>query len=244
MENREVIEVIRRELPDLMRRDPAMRDWVLGLTRERYADKEETQSHFDRVLDELRRDREENTRKWNEQNRKWDEQNRKWDEQNRKWDEQNRKWDANQATINAMLADIRALSRKHDSTIGALGARWGLRTESSFRDALAGILGDSFGIEVRNETFRDEAGEVFGRPDQVELDIIVRNGVLILCEIKSSMSKSDMMVFERKARFYEKLHDRKADRLVAISPMVDDRASAWAAESGIEVYGYAEDVPL
>ena len=223
MENQETIEMIRRELPDLMRRDPAMRDWVLRLTRERYADKEETRSHFDRVLDELRRDREENTRKW---------------------DEQNRKWDANQATINAMLTDIRALSRKHDSTIGALWARWGLRTESSFRDALAGILGDSFSVEVRNETFRDEAGEVFGRPDQVELDIIVRNGVLILCEIKSSMSKSDMMIFERKARFYEKLHDRKADRLVAISPMVDGRASAWAAESGIEVYGYAEDVPL
>ena len=251
MENQQVIELIRRELPGLLRQDPALREWVIDLTRERYAGKGETQSNFDRVLEELRRDREENARKWDEnvrkwekQDRKWEKQDRKWEEQNRKWEEQNRKWEANQAVINEMLADIRALSRKHDSTIGALGARWGLRTEFSFREALAGILGDSFGVEVRNETFRDEEGMVFGRPDQVELDVIVRNGMLILCEIKSSMSKSDMVIFERKARFYENLHGRKAGRLIVVSPMVDERARAVAVELGIEIFGYAEDVPL
>ncbi|MFP4031258.1 MAG: PD-(D/E)XK nuclease family protein [Desulfococcaceae bacterium] len=265
MENQQVIELIRRELPGLLRQDRALREWVIDLTRERYADKGETQSNFERVLDELRRDREENARKWDEnvrkweeesrrwkeqnrkweeQNKKWEEQNRKWEEQNRKWEEQNKKWEANQAVINEMLADIRALSRKHDSAIGALGARWGLRTEVSFREALAGILGDSFGVEVRNETFRDEEGMVFGRPDQVELDVIVRNGLLILCEIKSSMSKSDMVIFEKKARFYEKLHGRKADRLIVISPMVDERAQRVAIELGVEVFGYAEDVSL
>lgn len=228
MENQQLTQLIRRELPGILRRDREMREWVLSLTRERYADKGETESRFDRVLDELRRDREENTRKW--------------DEQNRKWDEQNRKWDANQVTINAMLAEIRALSRKHDGTIGALGARWGLQTEQSFRNALAGILGTSFGVEVLNVTEYDDAGEVFGRPDQVELDVIIQNGLLLLCEIKSSMSKSDMVIFERKVRFYEKRHNRKADRMLAISPMVDARARALADELGIEVYSYAEDV--
>ena len=237
MENQQLTQLIRRELPGILRRDREMREWVLSLTRERYADKGETESRFDRVLDELRRDREENTRKW-------DEQNRKWDEQNRKWDEQNRKWDANQATINAMLAEIRALSRKHDGTIGALGARWGLQTEQSFRNALAGILGTSFGVEVLNVTEYDDAGEVFGRPDQVELDVIIQNGLLLLCEIKASMSKSDMVIFERKVRFYEKRHNRKADRALVISPMVDARAMALATELGIEVYSYAEDVTL
>jgi hypothetical protein len=37
--------------------------------------------------------------------------------------------------------------------------------------------------------------EVFGRPDQVELDIIIKNGDVILCEIKSSMSKADIYSF-------------------------------------------------
>ncbi len=275
MENQQMIQLIRRELPGILQHDREMREWVLNLTREQYADKGETESRFDRVLDELRRDREESTRKWEknqqelrtmreEQNRKWEEnqqelrtmreeQNRKWEknqqelrtmreEQNRKWEEQNRKWEENQAAINAMLEEIRGLSRKHDSTIGALGARWGLHTEQSFRNALKGILEDSFGVEVINVTEFDDAGEVFGRPDQVELDVIIQDGTLILCEIKSSMSKSDMYAFERKVRFYEKRHERKAQRMLVISPMVDRWAREVADKLSIEVYSYVEEI--
>ncbi|HRI57459.1 MAG TPA: hypothetical protein PK170_10225, partial [Anaerolineae bacterium] len=88
----------------------------------------------------------------------------------------------------------------------------------------------------------DESGEVFGRPDQIELDLIVIDGMLILCEIKSSLSKGDIYTFERKTRWYEKRHSRVADRRMVISPMVDKRALKAAHELGIEVYSYAEDV--
>ncbi|NKQ36790.1 MAG: DUF3782 domain-containing protein [Chloroflexi bacterium] len=222
METQQLTQIIKQELPEILRQDQEMRQWVIELTQKRYADKEETESRFDRILDELRRDRE---------------------AQSRKWEEQNRKWDENQAVIKAMLQDIQALSRKHDNTIGALGARWGLYTEQSFRNALKGILTGSFDVEVLHVTEFDDEGEVFGRPDQIELDIIILNGTLILAEIKSSMSKSDMYAFERKARFYEKQHKRKADRLLVISPMVDDKVRAVAQKLGIEVYSYAEDVP-
>jgi len=232
------------------------------LLEELRRDREENTRKWEENQRELRAMRKEHNRKWEEQNRKWEEQNRKWEEnqrelramreeqnrkweeQNRKWEEQNRKWHENQATINAMLEEIRALSRKHDSTIGALGARWGLRTEQSFRNALKGILEDSFGVEVINVTEFEDEGEVFGRPDQVELDVIIQDGTLILCEIKSSMSKSDMYTFERKVRFYEKRHDRKANRVLVISPMVEERAQKVARELGIEVYSYANEVPL
>jgi len=257
MENHQVRQLIRQELPTILQHDPEMRAWVLSLTREQYADKRETESRFDRVLDEMRRDREENTRKWEESQQELrilrEEQNRKWEEnqqelramreeQARKWEAQDQKWEENQATINAMLQEIRDLSRKHDSTIGALGARWGLHTEQSFRNALKGILENSFGVEVLNVTEFDDEGEVFGRPDQVELDVIIQDGTLILCEIKSSMSKSDMYAFERKVRFYEKRHSRKAHRALVISPMVERRAREVAQKLGIEVYSYAEDV--
>ncbi len=55
MENQQLTQLIRQELPGLLRRDRGLREWVLQLTRERYADKGETESRFDRVLDELRR---------------------------------------------------------------------------------------------------------------------------------------------------------------------------------------------
>ncbi len=222
METQQLTQLIRQELPGILRQDPAMREWVLALTRQEYAGKQETESRFDRLLEELRRDREEQTRKWEEQTRKWEE---------------------NQAVIQEMLQNIKALSDKHESTIGALGARWGLYTEQTFRNALKGILQNSFGVEVINVTEFDDNGEVFGRPEQIELDVIILNGTLILAEIKSSVSRADVYIFEKKARFYEKLHNRKADRLIIISPMAADKARETARKLGIEVYSYAEDVP-
>jgi hypothetical protein len=65
---------------------------------------------------------------------------------------------------------------------------------------------------------------------------------LILCEIKPSMSKSDLYSFWRKKNFYEEKHGCKASRAMVISPMIDDRAKSAAEDLGIEVYGYAEDV--
>jgi len=217
----QIKQIIRRELPAIMREDVEMQQFILHLARTQFADKTETESRFDRLLDELRRDRE---------------------EQSRKWDEQNRKWDENQRVINQMLQEIRGLSRKHDSTIGALGARWGLYTEQSFRSALKAILEESFAVEVRNVTEFDEAGYVFGHPDQVELDIIIKDGLLIICETKSSMSRSDVYAFGRKVEFYEQEHQQKATKRLIISPMVDEYAQRVAEKLGIEVYSYAEAV--
>ncbi|MFM7218625.1 MAG: PD-(D/E)XK nuclease family protein [Nodosilinea sp.] len=228
MEQSEVITLIQEELPRLIAQEPLVREFILRTVSEYYASKSETESKFDRILAELQRDREEQARKWDEQPRKWDEQARKWDEQNRKWDEQ--------------LAEIRRLDKRFDSTIGALGSRWGIASEASFRNALAGILTESFGVEVLNLTLYDHDGEVFGRPDQVELDLIVKNGLVIACEIKSSMDKAGMYSFGRKVDFYAKREQREVSRKIVISPMVDRRALPVAEALGIEVYSYADAV--
>ena len=324
LEREHVKAIILQELPAILEQDADVRQLILRLAQQHFADRGETESRFDRVLGELRRDREEQNRKWEENqrvlkamqdeanrkweepnrkweenqralkamqdeaNRKWDEQNRKWDENqralkaaqdearrtwdenqrtlkamqdeaNRRWDEQNRKWDENQRALKAMqdeanrkweedhreiMAMIRrmeALDRKYDSTIGALGARWGLYSEQSFRNALRGILTGFFNIEVINVIEYDDTGAVFGRPDQIELDLIIKNGLLIICEIKSSVSKADVYAFERKARWYEQRHARQADRLMIISPMIDARAREAARRLQIDMYSFAEE---
>ena len=192
---------------------------------------------------EFRAFQEEQARKWDEQNRKWDEQNRKWDEQNRKWDEQNRKWNEQNRKWDEQLTEIRRLDRRFESTIGAIGSRWGIASEVSFRNALQGILGESFGVEVLNLNLYDQEGEVFGRPDQVEIDLIIKNGLTIACEIKSSIDKAGMYIFGRKADFFAKQENRTIDRKIVISPMVDDRAKPVAEALGIELYSYPESVP-
>ncbi len=210
----------------------------------------------------------ENNRKWDENQAALaamsEEHNRKWDENqaalaamseehNRKWDENqaalaamseehNRKWDENQAELKRLHEQFMEQARKHDRGIGALGSRWGLQSEQAFRDALAAILEQSFDVQVVNVTEYDDTGEVFGRPDQIELDVIVKNGLLLICELKSSIDKAGMYSFERKARFYERHHKRQADRLIVISPMIDARARKVAERLGIETYGDSTEV--
>ncbi|MGJ0607687.1 PD-(D/E)XK nuclease family protein [Cylindrospermopsis raciborskii] len=296
----EIKALIQKELPRAIAEEPGVRDFVLRTVSEYYTPRTEFDEKFDRVLNELQRDREEQARKWDEQNRKfdafqaeqaqkWDEQNRKfdafqaeqarkWDEQNRKfdafqaeqaqkwgeqnrkfdafqaeqaqkWDEQNRKWEENtqrldriEAQNSATLEEIQKANRRYESAIGAIGSRWGLYSEASFRNGLKAILGQSFGVEVLNLTLYDQEGEVFGRPEQVELDIIIKNGLTIVCELKSSIDKAGMYVFGRKAEFYAKNQNRVVDRKIVISPMVDERAIPVAKSLGIETYSYADMV--
>jgi hypothetical protein len=73
-------------------------------------------------------------------------------------------------------------------------------------------------VEALNIADYDDNGEVFGHPDQVEVDVIIQDGIVIVCEIKLSMSKAELYTFERKAVFYEKRNGRKATRKMVISP--------------------------
>ncbi|NBC14062.1 MAG: DUF3782 domain-containing protein [Gammaproteobacteria bacterium] len=254
---------LRSELPALLQQDADFRAWLEDLIRRTAVSPEHFNAHFDRVLRELAADREEQARKWDEQtsewreqNRKWDEHSRQWDEQNRKWHEQNRKWHEHsrqwdeqnrkwheQQRFNEKLLDQLTQARiRQEQGIGALGARWGLASEASFRAALKGILEESFGVEVLNVNEFDDEGTVFGVPDQVEIDIIVRNGELILCELKSSMSKADIYTFERKVDYYQRRHGRTATRKIVISPMVRPEARPVAERLGIEIFGSADEV--
>jgi len=191
----------------------------------------------------------EDARKSEEQRLKWEEQNRKWDEQRledaRKWEEQRLERERDRQEQSLLREDlVKKINQRYDSTIGALGSRWGLYSEASFRNGLQGILSESFGVEVLNLQDKDPEGEVFGRPDQVEIDVIIQNGLVIACEIKSSISKAEMYIFDRKVAFYQKRYQRSVNRKIVISPMVDARALPVAEALGIEVYSYADEVQV
>ena len=224
----EIKQLLETEIPVILQESPGFKEWLQDFIRRQTVSKESFDERFDRMMNEFAADRENQRRHWDEQERKWEEQNRKWDENSRKWDE--------------TLDEIRSMKTRHEQGIGALGARWGIASEASFRAALQGILEDSFHVQVLNVNEFDDEGMVFGRPDQVELDIIVVNGLLILCELKSSMSKGDMYIFERKVRFYENRHQRMADRKIVISPMVDAKARVVAQALEIKVFSYSDEV--
>jgi len=199
-------------------------------------------------------------RRWQQQlaewNRRWEEERaesqRRWEEQRAEWNrrfeeeraESQRRWEENQKEHQEFRETFRHLLQRIDTGISAIGARWGIFAESAFRNGIQAILEESFGVQVLHYQGYDETGDVFGHPDQVELDLIIRDSTLIVCEIKSSMSRSDMYTFDRKVRFYERREGRRADRKMVLSPMVEEKALQIAQKLGIEVYTHADEVRL
>lgn len=232
MQQVEIVQLIQRELPRIIQSEPALQVMVLDLARNAFAPKQQTEDRIERLYAQLVQMREDSERKWEEAKA----------EDKRKWYEQNRKWENNQQELKHLHEEIMAIAQRHERSIGALGSRWGLQTEQAFRNALAAILEKSFGVEVMNINEYDDSGMVFGRPDQVELDVIIQNGLLIIAEIKSSIDKAGMYIFERKVRFYEQKHQRTAQRMMVIAPMVDPKALPVAEKLGIEVYSDSMDV--
>jgi hypothetical protein len=133
------------------------------------------------------------------------------------------------------------LLRRLDAKIGALGRRWGLLSEAAFREGMYELL-TPYGFRVERFWARDEEGFVFGRPEQIEIDLLVRNETTIAAEIRSSVSKADVWLLLRKVEFLERLLNRKIDRKAIISPFVDDDALEFAQKTGVEVFTAPEEL--
>ncbi len=138
-------QLILQHLPTLIQQNVQIQKLVLDLARQDFADRKETDDRFYQLLRELRHDREEQSRKWQEYTQ----------EQNRKWEDAKREFER-------MHEAIMAIAKKYDRSITAIGARWGIKSESSFRKALVGILEQSFGLQVLNINDYDDEGVVFG----------------------------------------------------------------------------------
>jgi hypothetical protein len=123
-----------------------------------------------------------------------------------------------------------------ESHISALGARWGIMAESAFRESLRGLLEKELGFRVEKWTVFDEAGRVYGYPSVVDVDVTVSDGKLILIEVSSHIKTSDITTFKRKAELYMEKTGKRPDKLVVVTPYIDDTAQKAAKELGIEVY--------
>jgi len=120
--------------------------------------------------------------------------------------------------------------------ISALGSKWGIMAESAFRESLRGLLEKELGFKVEKWRTYDEAGIVYGYPSEVDIDVTVSNGKIILIEVSSHVKASDILQFTRKARLYEEKTGRRPDRLIIVTPYIDEKALEAAKQLGIETY--------
>ena len=120
--------------------------------------------------------------------------------------------------------------------ISALGSRWGIIAETAFRESLRGILEKELGLKVEKWRTYDEAGRVYGYPSEIDIDVVVRDGKTILLEVSSHIRKSDILIFKKKSELYWEKTGTKPERLLVVTPYIDEEAVEASQKLGIEVY--------
>jgi len=131
-----------------------------------------------------------------------------------------------------MIRGFELVSRHVD----ALGARWGMMAEEAFRGGLRGVLEKEFGFKVERWSAYDEKGKVFGYPSEVELDVAIKDRKIVLIEVASHVRASDVYEFKRKAELYVEKTGNKPEKLMIVTPYMEEKAIEASRKLGIEVY--------
>jgi len=249
----EIKRLIYEELPRIIKEHPEVKVELWNILSGVFAPKEETEDRFEKLLKEIQRQREEANKRFEEHQRRFEEYQKRFEEHDRKFnalwaevralrEEANRRFEEHQKRFEEMLNEIRRVDRRIDRTIGALGARWGISTEHVFREAIKSVIEDITGLKVERYLKYDTEGKVFGRPDQVELDLVIHDGMVWIMEIKSSISKPEVYAFFRKVEFYREKEGKEVKRRIIVSPMIEPSAMEIIEDLGIEYFTYPEDM--
>ena len=119
--------------------------------------------------------------------------------------------------------------------ISALGLRWGIIAEAAFRE-FERIIEKELGLKVEKWRTHDEAGIVYGYPSEIDIDVVVRDGKTILVKVSSHIRKSDILIFKKKSELYWEKTGTKPERLLVVTPYIDEEAVEASQKLGIEVY--------
>jgi len=274
IQKEDIEKIIIEELPKLMADSPAFRHQLIGIMTETFVRKEELKQVLDAIRDlredfntrfevhskileehskriedlskrieELSKRLEEHSKILEEHSKRLEELSKRLEELSKRIEELSERQGTHTKTIEELMKRLDENEKRLESAIGGLGARWGIMSEESFRKGLKGIL-QGIGLSVERYLDYDPEGYVFGHPDQVELDVLIKNKSILLVEIKSSISKEEVYTFQRKVEFYEKKQKVKVEKKGVISPSVDPRAKPVAERLGIEVYTSGYDVRI
>jgi len=260
MEKREIEKIIIEELPRLLAQSPAFRHQLIGIMAEVFVRKDELKQ----VLDAIRLLREDFNKRFEEHSKRLEEISLRLEEHSKRLEEISlrleehskrleehssyiaqliKRQEEHSERINELMKRQDQGTKRLESAIGGLGARWGIMSEDSFREGLKGILKE-LGLKVERYIGYDTEGTVFGRPEQIELDIVIKDSITLLAEIKSSISREEIYAFQRKVEFYERKKGIKVTRKAVISPFVDPRARPIAERLNIEIYTSGYDVRI
>jgi Uncharacterized conserved protein containing a coiled-coil domain len=138
----------------------------------------------------------------------------------------------------ATKKDLEDFERRIQVRLDALGARWGLVNEDAFREGIRTLLKEA-GYVIERWVWDDKEGSVYGHPSIVDLDVVIKDKILIIIEITSSMKRGEHIFLKKKVELYERVTGRKPSKIIIVTPYIADKnpdeVILRAKENGIDI---------
>jgi hypothetical protein len=199
LSDEELIDLFGRQLPDLLERRPDLEPVIYNVFLKVLVRKEEVAA----VLAELREFRA---------------------EVGRRFEQVDARFEQVDARFDRIETRMEAGFRELHQAIDRLGARWGIRNESLFRQTIAALLEQSFGVSVEQRTM---AGEQF--------DVLIFDHQHILVEIAASVGPTIQERLERKRRVYTETTGIAPTRMILATASIHSQRAEALRQAGIEV---------
>ncbi len=149
--------------------------------------------------------------------------------------ERQQKLEERMIALEERLAKLEERMEVLNRTVIVIAHRFGVVSEEGFRGAMKYVLEDVFGVaKVERWIYSDVKGSVYGYPSVIEVDVVIKDGVHILIELKSRVSKGDIAELSRIGKLYEEVTGIKP-KLAIIGGFVDPNAYEAARRLGVEL---------
>jgi len=120
-------------------------------------------------------------------------------------------------------------------TVTVIAHRFGVLSEEGFRDAMRYVVEEVFGVaKVERWVYNDVEGFVYGIPSIVEVNLLIKDKKHILLEVKSRVSRGDVMELHKIRELYEKITGIKP-RSAIMGGLIDRGAKELAEKLGVEI---------
>ena len=220
LHDEDLIEVFSRRLPDLLERRPDLEPVIFKAFLKAFARREEVAL----VLTELRALRTEMDRRFEQVNQRFEQVDQRIEQVDQRIEQVDQRIEQSGRQTQEFRADVAARFEDVQRAIDRLAARWGVRNEILFRQTIAAVLEQSFGVSVEQRTI---AGEQF--------DILIHGREHILVEIAASVGRTIQTRLERKRRLYEESTGVSPARVILATASIHSRRAHDLRQMGIEV---------
>jgi hypothetical protein len=194
---------------------------------------EQVDQHFEQVdqhLERLDQRFDQVDQRFDQVDQRFDQVDRRMDSFDARMDGFDARMDGFDARMDRLEARMEAGFKDMHRAIDKLGARWGIRNESIFRQTMAELLEQHFGVKVETRWI---GGEQF--------DCIIYDAQHLLVEISASVGSDIQRKLERKRQIYTDATGVVPARVILVAGAIHSHRAQVLREAGFTVIEPEED---